>query len=162
MKKPRASASKVTLAQTADQIGRCHPVMRQLRPHFPRAFEFVSQVQRQQEQGYLLAFLESGGKVRAVAGYRYLESLFSGRNLYVDDLVTDEKSRSFGFGGKLLDWLADEAISHGCRRLELDSGVQRDRAHRFYFVKGMKIDSFHFRKELAPAKKRKSLPKKKK
>ena len=162
MKKPGRSATKITIAQTADQIGRCHPVMRQLRPHFPHVLEFVRQVQRQQEQGYLIAFLESGRKVRAVAGYRYLESLFSGKNLYVDDLVTDEKARSSGFGGKLLDWLAREAIGHGCRRLELDSGVQRERAHRFYFVKGMKIDSFHFRKELAPAKKRKSLPTKKK
>ncbi len=144
----KKSALQIAIAQTAEQIRRCHPVMRQLRPHYPRASEFVRQVQRQQEQGYFLAFLESGGKVRAVAGCRYLESLFSGKNLYVDDLVTDEAARSSGFGRKLLDWLMREAARHDCRRLELDSGVHRDRAHRFYFANGLKIDSFHFRKDV--------------
>ena len=153
MTKPRRAPAKISIAQTAEQIRRCHSIMRQLRPHFARADEFVRQVQRQQEQGYFLAFLEHDGEVRAVAGYRFLESLFSGKNLYVDDLVTDESSRSSGFGGRLIDWLTREARRRGCRRLELDSGVQRDRAHRFYFRKGLKIDSFHFRKELAaPAK----------
>jgi GNAT superfamily N-acetyltransferase len=151
MKKRRASSANIAIAQTTEQIRRCHPVMRQLRSHFARPAEFVRQVRRQQEQGYFLAFLESRGKVQAVAGYRYLESLFSDKNLYVDDLVTDETVRSSGFGGQLIDWLTREAARHGCGRLELDSGVQRDRAHRFYFAKGLKIDSFHFRKEIVTA-----------
>ena len=87
---------------------------------------------------------EADGDVRAVAGYRFLESLFSGRFLYVDDLVTREADRSCGFGGQLLDWLVEEARNHHCEQLELDSGVQRFDAHRFYFAKRMKISSYHF------------------
>ena len=122
--------------------------MRELRSKFKRAEDFAAQVRRQQKQGYQIAFIEEDGEVRAVAGYRYLESLFSGKFLYVDDLVTRAQDRSRGFGGVLLDWLFDEAVAHGCARLELDSGVQRAEAHRFYFSKRMTVTSFHFGRSL--------------
>jgi GNAT superfamily N-acetyltransferase len=140
---------RIFIAQRAEDVQKCHAVMRELRPKFQRAAEFVTQVQRQQKQGYRLAFLESDGEVRAVAGYRYLESLFSGKFLYVDDLVTRDADRSRGFGGDLIDWLVAEAVEQGCARLELDSGVQRADAHRFYFGKGLVINSFHFGRTLA-------------
>jgi GNAT superfamily N-acetyltransferase len=134
----------IAVAKTPEEIQRCHAVMRELRPHFDDADKFVERVQRQQRDGYRVAFVEADGDVRAVAGYRFLESLFSGGFLYVDDLVTREADRSSGFGGQLLDWLIKEARAHGCENLELDSGVQRFDAHRFYFAKRMKISSYHF------------------
>ena len=135
----------ITLAKTPEEIRRCHPVMRELRPLFQDPEQFVERVLRQQKEGYQLAFLESEGEVCAVAGYRFLESLFSGKFLYVDDLVTRERDRSRGFGGQLLDWLIEQAREHGCENLELDSGVQRFDAHRFYLIKRMNISSYHFR-----------------
>ena len=138
------STPHIAVAKTPEEIQRCHAVMRELRPHFDDADKFVDRVQRQQRDGYLLAFAEADGEVRAVAGYRFLESLFSGKFLYVDDLVTRSGDRSGGFGGQLLDWLIEQARGHGCEQLELDSGVQRFDAHRFYFAKRMKISSYHF------------------
>lgn len=135
----------IAIAQTADEVRRCFPVMHELRTHIENAEEFVDRVKRQQKQGYFLAFLAAEGEIRAVAGYRYLESLFSGKNLYVDDLVTRAADRSRGFGAKLIDWLIDQARAHQCETLELDSGVQRFDAHRFYFLKRMTISSYHFR-----------------
>lgn len=137
--------SRIAIANTPEQIRRCHLVMRELRPLFYEPEQFIERVVRQQKEGYLLAFLESAGEVCAVAGYRFLESLFSGKFLYVDDLVTGESDRSCGFGGQLLDWLIEQAREHGCENLELDSGVQRFDAHRFYFSKRMSISSYHFR-----------------
>jgi hypothetical protein len=67
-------------------------------------------------------------------GYRIMESLYAGRFCYVDDLVTDQTARSLGYGGALFDWLVAEARAAGCGRLELDSGVQRFDAHRFYLT----------------------------
>jgi GNAT superfamily N-acetyltransferase len=101
--------SPIAIAMTDEQIRRCFPVMRELRTHVIDEEEFVARVQRQQKQGYQLAFLESDGEVCAVGGFRYLESLFSGKNLYVDDLVTRDGERSRGFGGELIDWLIKEA-----------------------------------------------------
>jgi GNAT superfamily N-acetyltransferase len=145
MKNPR-----IAIADTVEDIRRCFPVMRELRTHITDAEDFVERVQRQRKQGYQLAFVESEGQVCAVAGYRFLESLFSGKNLYVDDLVTRDSDRSRGFGGELLDWLIKQAREKGCENFELDSGVQRFDAHRFYFTKRMSISSYHFRIKIEP------------
>ena len=135
---------RIEVARKPTQIARCYEVMRELRPHFTDRNKFVERVRRQQRDGYQLAFVEAGERIRAVAGYRFLESLYSGRFMYVDDLVTRARDRSAGYGGKLLDWLAEEARKNRCDNLELDSGVQRFDAHRFYFTKRMKISSYHF------------------
>jgi GNAT superfamily N-acetyltransferase len=140
--------TKITEALTTEEIARCFPVMRQLRTHFENEKTFVEQVERQRAGGYRMAFLEDESGVRAVAGYRTMESLFAGRFCYVDDLVTDEAGRSLGFGGALFDWLVAEARAAGCAKLELDSGVQRFDAHRFYLTKRMIISSHHFSLEL--------------
>ena len=145
MKNPR-----IAIADTVEDIRRSFPVMRELRTHITDAEDFVQRVKRQQEQGYQLAFLESEGQVRAAAGYRLLESLFSGKNLYVDDLITRDSDRSRGFGGELFDWLIKQAREKGCENFELDSGVQRFDAHRFYFTKRMSISSYHFRIKIEP------------
>ena len=141
---------RILIASTPDEIRRCFPVMRELRTHIDGEKNFVERVLRQQKQGYQLAFLEADGEICAVAGYRFLESLFSGKNLYVDDLVTRTRDRSRGFGGELIDWLLDQARERGCESLELDSGVQRFDAHRFYFSKRMSISSYHFRIKIEP------------
>jgi GNAT superfamily N-acetyltransferase len=139
------TAPRIALAETPEEIRRCYPVMKELRPHFQDVEKFIDQVRRQQAEGYQLVFLEDKNDVRAVAGYRILESLFSGKFVYVDDLVTLPADRSRGFGGMLLDWLIAQAQEKGCAHLELDSGVQRFDAHRFYFLKRMSISSYHFR-----------------
>lgn len=134
---------KISVAQTNADISRCFPVMQQLRPHLVEA-DFIVTVHRMRSEGFHLACLEEDGVVRAVAGYRYNEKLFSGRNLYVDDLVTDASHRSRGHGARLLAWLSAEARAHDCVQLELDSGVQRLDAHRFYFRERMYVSAFHF------------------
>lgn len=140
--------ARIAVAATLEEIRRCFPVMHELRKHLVDEREFIKRVVRQQKQGYQLAFLEAESNVRAVAGYRFLESLFSGKNLYVDDLVTRNADRSRGYGGQLLGWLVDLARTNRCETLELDSGVQRFDAHRFYFSKRMSISSYHFRIKL--------------
>jgi GNAT superfamily N-acetyltransferase len=140
-------AVAIRLADTDADIDRCFPVMVQLRPHL-EAGAFVAKVRRQEAEGFHLAFLEDDGAVRAVAGFRSYDNLVGGRILYVDDLVTDATVRSKGYGQAMLAWLASRAREDGCRFLELDSGVQRFDAHRFYLVNRMDISSHHFRLKL--------------
>ena len=140
-------AWKIGLATTPEQIGRCSAVMRQLRPHI-KAIDFAARVLQQQKEGYQLAYLELDRTVRSVAGFRVFNLLFSGRTLYIDDLVTHESDRSRGFGAALFDWLVDYAKEKGCDYLTLDSGVQRFAAHRFYLNRGMEISSHHFQLRL--------------
>ena len=67
-----------------------------------------------------------------------------GTMLYVDDLVTATGHRSKGYGKALLAWLHTEARSQQCQYLELDSGVKRLDAHRFYETHGLAKVAFHF------------------
>ena len=140
--------NKIAEALTGAEILRCFPIMRQLRTHFENEQKFLEQVERQRTGGYRMAFLEDASGVQAVAGFRMSESLFAGRFCYVDDLVTDGTGRSLGYGGALFNWLVAEARAGGCTKLELDSGVQRFAAHRFYLTKRMIISSHHFSIEL--------------
>ena len=134
----------IFLAADRAAIVRCYPVMRELRTHLTSEGEFVFRVERQQAQGYRLAALEVEGEIRAVAGFRVYEKLSAGRLLYVDDLVTRAKDQSNGYAGQLFDWLVDCAQIMGCAQLQLDSGVWRHGAHRFYLGKHMEITCHHF------------------
>jgi len=135
-------------AESDEQILATFDVMRQLRPELRRE-DYVATVRRMMRtDNYHLASLLEGETVRAVAGYRFMEMLYCGRLLYIDDLVTDEQARSGGFGKQLLDWLKDEARHQACRNLQLISGVHRERAHRFYFREGLTIQCFHFATEV--------------
>ncbi len=121
--------------------------MRQLRTHLDEN-QYLEKIKRMRHWGYRLAASTEGGMVRCVAGFRIVEFLAYGKFLYVDDLVTAEDARSEGHGERVLDWLAGVAREEGCGSLQLDSGVQRHEAHRFYFRQGMSISSYHFSKAL--------------
>ncbi|MBW4469088.1 MAG: GNAT family N-acetyltransferase [Stenomitos rutilans HA7619-LM2] len=133
----------IALAVSEREFDRCFPIMLELRPHL-LASKFVQQVQRQQQNGYQLAYLDDQELVKAVAGFRLSECLASGKFLYVDDLVTRSSDRSHGYGEALFQWLINYARAHNCQQLSLDSGVQRFIAHRFYFRQRMEITSHHF------------------
>lgn len=139
----------IDLATAISDIQRCFAVMVQLRPHLDPN-DFVRRVQHQQAGGYQLVYLQQAETVRAIAGFRLMDTLAHGKLLYVDDLVTDRAERSQGYGAALLDWLAIYAQTQGCASLQLDSGVQRPDAHRFYFRQRMAITSFRFSRPLTP------------
>ncbi len=136
--------TRIAFAESDIDIERCFPIMVELRTALTPD-GFVARVQRQRDlYGFKLAYLEDGGEVKAVAGFRVMENLAWGKFLYVDDLVTAAAARSQGYGDKLFDWLLDYARAEGCEQLHLDSGVQRFEAHRFYLRKRMSISSHHF------------------
>lgn len=139
--------STIRLAESEIDIERCFAVMAQLRPHLTKD-EFMRRVKLQQPEGYQITFVEAEGTVKSVAGWRIQNMLAHGKFLYVDDLVTDEHSRSQGYGDQLFDWLVEYAKAEGCERFHLDSGVQRFAAHRFYLRKRMEIVSHHFAMKL--------------
>jgi len=147
------TACAITIDELPDDAGAlasAHAVMVQLRPHIERVEDFVDQVRRQMGEGFrLVVARDASGTIRAVAGFRVMTMLFRGRQLYVDDLVTDADNRSGGVGAALFDWLVAEGRRLQCRELHLDSGVQRFDAHRFYLRQRMAIVGHHFARPLA-------------
>jgi len=114
----------------------------QLRPHL--AGNYVARLREVIAAGAEMAVALDGSEVAGVAIYRILERTFSGRELYCDDLVTDEARRSQGVGHALMEHMRAVCAQRGCDAFTLDSGVQRNQAHKFYYREGMTITSFHF------------------
>ena len=134
---------EIKIAKTDKEIIRCYDTMSQLRPHIKKD-DFLPRVKRQGKEGYKLAFVEDKNQAVSVAGFRMNETLVCGKFMYVDDLVTDEKERSKGYGDKLIDWLMGYAKKNQCKQFHLDSNVERFSAHRFYFRKKLTITCYHF------------------
>jgi hypothetical protein len=88
------------------------------------------------------------GEVAGVAVFRVHENTSQGRKLYIDDLVVDADCRSRGIGGALLAHLDQKARDARCAVVDLDSGTEREGAHRFYFRAGYTIRTFGFKKTL--------------
>ena len=85
---------------------------------------------------------EADGRVRGLcSAYIELDSVRFGARCWVEDLVVDPERRSRGTGKALLDAAKDWARDHGATHLELDSGMARTDAHRFYEREGPSWES---------------------
>jgi GNAT superfamily N-acetyltransferase len=137
----------VDLAPGDPRWGLALPVLQELRPHLTQ--ESLEQVLREgTPQGLRFTAVFREGRCLAVAGWRIVANTSALRKLYVDDLSTTSTARSTGVGGALLDELRTRAREQGCQVLDLDSGVQRHDAHRFYLRERMDITSHHFAQRL--------------
>jgi GNAT superfamily N-acetyltransferase len=124
------------------------PVLQELRPHLtPESFAVV--FQQGHPQGLRFTAAYDDGRCVGVAGWRLVATTACLLKLYVDDLVTTETARSSGVGRELLASLVQRAQAAGCAVIDLDSGVHRPDAHRFYMREGLTISSFHFTRSLA-------------
>ena len=129
-----------------DLLAAAEPVHRQLRPHLPA--DYRRRMEEVFASGAEMAVAVEGGLVVGVAVFRVIEKTFSGRELYCDDLVTDEARRSEGAGRAMIAYMDRVARERGCDTLALDSGCQRQQAHRFYFREGLVIGAFHFTRKV--------------
>jgi GNAT superfamily N-acetyltransferase len=130
----------------AEWLKRAETVHRQLRPQIPP--DYKAKMLKIFAQGGEMCICVEGDAVLAVAVYRSFDNTYAGHRFYVDDLVTDETQRSRGAGHMLMQYLEAESKRRGSTWIELESGVQREQAHKFYFREGMTISGYSFRKPL--------------
>lgn len=123
--------------RTDDDIAAAFPVMSALRDRVQRE-TFVTEVRRQQLQGYELIGAFDGNQLVALAGVRRTHTLSRGEHLFVDDSVTAEAARGHGHGRRLLKWLAERALAEGVPRIYLDS---RNTAKTFYEKLGFQFNT---------------------
>lgn len=139
----------IKIAQTEAEIRQCLPAFVALRPHLTEEQALKQILLLQQEDRYVVAYVEPDkpdSAAPAAIGYRYMNLLFSGKTLYIDDLSTLPDQRGKGYAGQLLDFVIAEARNAGCSVVTLDSGhnPQRYDAHRLYLNKRFNIVSHHF------------------
>ncbi|MDQ6606265.1 MAG: GNAT family N-acetyltransferase [Actinomycetota bacterium] len=128
--------------------GDAFPVLAELRTELTaEALEAVYAEGHPQGLRFTAAY-DDTGRCLGVAGWRVMATTATLRKLYVDDLVTAAAARSAGVGSALLTELVQRARAAGCAVLDLDSGVHRADAHRFYFRERMAITALHFTRPL--------------
>ena len=123
-------------------------VHRQLRPQLG---DYLGRMKEVLAAGAEMAVCVVDGEVAGVTVFRILEKTHSGRELYCDDLVTDDTKRSTGVGHALMQYMEGICRERKCDTFALDSGVQRNQAHKFYFREGMTVLAFHFSKPAGKA-----------
>jgi len=128
-----------------ETLAAAESVHRQLRPQLPA--DYSKRMREIFAAGAEMAVALQAGRVAGIAVWRVMEKTLSARELYCDDLVTDEGQRSTGVGHALMEHMAKVARERGCDLFTLDSGTQRQQAHKFYFREGMTITSFHFNRK---------------
>lgn len=84
------------------------------------------------EDAAVLVAEDGGEAVGLCTAYLDLNSVRFGLRCWVEDLVVDPGRRSQGVGGALLDAAAEWARERGATHLELDTGLGRGDAQRFY------------------------------
>ncbi len=127
-------------------LTRAEPLHRQLRPQLPATYE--TYLRQMFAEGAEMAVLATAETIHAIAVYRVHHTTYQGLRFYIDDLVTDEATRSQGHGTQILAWCEARARARNCNTLALDSGVQRTRAHKFYFRENLVITGYNFNKPL--------------
>lgn len=130
-----------------EDVDKLIPTLQELRPH-RSADELRSMLINQLENGFQVVFIGDENMAYAVGGFRTLDVLFSGKTLYVDDLVTHSMHRKKGYAGMLLKWMIQYAKENGYDHFSLDSGHQRKDAHRLYLNHGLDITAHHFGKDV--------------
>ena len=138
--------------KTAEEILSTYPLMKQLqstrvKDEFFTEKEYLNRVTELMKSGYRIARALNNDSIIGVVTFRRKSNLFM-NIMYVEELVIDEILRSKGFGKQLLRWVEKEARKHSCDSMELDCGMHRTKAHKFYFCEDFEINTFYFMKRL--------------
>jgi len=97
-----------------------------------RARESLAEATAAQTSTILVAEVAGGELVGIVSAYLDLNSVRFGLRCWVEDLAVAPSRRSGGIGKALLDGAKAWAKEHGATHLELDTGLARSDAQRFY------------------------------
>jgi GNAT superfamily N-acetyltransferase len=92
----------------------------------------------------LVAEEDSAELVGLCTAYLELESVRYGQRCWVEDLAVDPEHRSQGVGGMLLDEAERWARERGASHFELDTGLAREDAQRFYERRGEPAKGFTY------------------
>jgi len=141
-------SQRIVEIQSKDDLEKCFPLMKELRPHLSIE-EFLSIYHdAHQADQYEIAALEKDGQLLALMGYRVMTDFVRGRHLYIDDLVSTEKIRSKGLGAQLLLHAEQIAQHKNCKILRLCTGIENERGVKFYEKNGWTKRAFAYVKKL--------------
>ena len=153
------SARELSVLRAAESV---HRQLRQTHAQIAEGNDaYVARMQRIAKDGGRMVFVtaarpsvsaDAAPVVLGVGVYRFhVDSSTGSLKCWVDDLVTDCAQRSLGVGAMLVEAIRAECRARSIHTMQLDSGVQRHQAHKFYFANAFVIDEYSFHTKLVPA-----------
>ena len=139
---------KIVDCVVVDQLRLVWPVMCQLRNNLSED-EYLVRFSAALAEGYRLFGLMEDGEPLGLIGWRMVNDLASGRSLYVDDLIVDQRKRSRNHGQMLIGFARERARKENCDAIRLSSAIRRNRAHTFYEREGFDRAGYAFKMDLA-------------
>ncbi len=141
-------AQKIQVLTTYEEWIQAFPIMNQLRTELTLE-SYLLLLEDMRKDGYTLYALYDNKQIVALAGISWRVNFYSERHIFVYDLVTDAAYRSCGYGEKLLRAIHQWGKENGAHYIALESGVNRNDAHRFYEERlGYEKWCYSFRKSL--------------
>jgi GNAT superfamily N-acetyltransferase len=123
------------------------PLIQQLNPSMTRG-RYLDLIREMVKPGnYFQVGCFLSGKLVGLTGIWIGTQLWCGKFIEVDNFIVDEAHRRLGIGSKLMNWVDENAKIEGCEMIRLDTYVTLEKAHRFYFFHGFRIEGFHMTKE---------------
>ncbi|AUN97470.1 GNAT family N-acetyltransferase [Bacteriovorax stolpii] len=137
---------KYKTAKNNEDLKLFFPVLKELRPHLSfEEYLSIYQEAHARDQYEMVALVENE-KILALMGYRVLCDFVRGRHLYIDDLVSVEKSK--GHGAQLLSYAEEKARELECTGgLRLCAVLENTGGIKFYEKNGWKARAFAFVKK---------------
>ena len=99
-------------------------------------------------QNYECAGLYDQDKLIGVSGMWFCTRHYSGRSVEVDHVYIDDNYRGKGLGKLFFKWIYDYVKQKGYETMELNTYVQNNPSHKFYYNEGFDILGYHFVKTL--------------
>lgn len=121
----------ITELTTIKQWVQAFPVMKQLRTDITEQ-TYLNLLNEMRKEGYRLFAFSINEQIVSLAGFCIRTNFYHKRHVYIYDLITDSSHRSRGYGENLLRYIHHWSLENGAEIVELESGVQRTEAHRFY------------------------------
>ncbi len=116
---------------TREEWVEAYAIMVQLRTELTLE-KYLLLLEEMMQDGYTLFAFYKNKQMVAVTGISWRINFYNERHIYVYDLVTDVANRSCGYGEKLLEYIHQWGQEKGAHYIALESGIQRNDAHRFY------------------------------
>ena len=132
----------------AESLNEIVRLTKQLNPNIP-----ISELESRQKQMFefdnykCFGLFENNNLIGLSSGWITVR-LYSDKQLEIDNIIIDNTIQSKGYGSLLINHIESWSKDNNCKTVELNTYVQNDRSHKFYFNKGYKILGFHFQKQL--------------
>lgn len=137
---------------TENDFEKVYPLFEQLWPNKELDKDSLKTVFNRGVNSYTdeLLCLDYSNKMIGFCAYAIVNNFWqAGYISYMYAMVIDEKFRGQGYGTMLIKEAIKDSRAKGLKRLELDSGFHREKAHEFYTKLGFEKRAFLFSHSLS-------------